>query len=50
MSMELWVNDTDRNNKITRKDNCPSGTLSTTNLTLTGLEANQGLRGEIKTN
>jgi hypothetical protein len=33
-------------NGMTRRKTCPSATLSTTNPTLTTLEANTGLRGE----
>jgi hypothetical protein len=50
MSMELWVNDTGRYSKNTRKNTRLSSNFYTTNLTPTGPEANQGLRCERKTN
>jgi hypothetical protein len=39
-------NDTDRENRRTRRETCPSGILSTTNHTWTDLGANPGLRSE----
>jgi hypothetical protein len=39
-------NDTGKGNRSTRRKTCPSATLSTTNLTQTGLELSPGLSGE----
>lgn len=45
MNMEQWQYDTDRQNRSTGRETSPSGALST-DLTLTGLGWNLGLRGE----
>jgi hypothetical protein len=50
MSMELWMNGTDKCSKSTRNNICPSCNFSTTNLILTVPELNQGFRWETKTN
>jgi hypothetical protein len=43
MNTELWRNYTDRGNRNTGRETCPSATLLTTNLTWTGLGSNTGL-------
>jgi hypothetical protein len=45
MNMEHWWNDTDGGKtEISRKENCPSATLSTINPIWTGMGLNLGLR------
>jgi hypothetical protein len=44
--MECWWNNTDRVELIYLEKNCPSATLSITNLTMTGQGFNPGLEDE----
>jgi hypothetical protein len=46
VNMEQQWNDTDRGNRRTRRETCPSATLSATNRTWPALGANLGLRDE----
>jgi len=46
MSMDLWWDDSDKENCSSGRNTCPSGTLSTKNIIWPDLGSNPGLRGE----
>jgi len=46
MSMEHWRNDIEKDSRSSRRKTCPGVTLSTTNLTCSGLMTKPGIRGE----